>query len=175
MAERAPPWTPAPNWSSAAWSGEGFSARRVSGLTQILVSGRLDLALAELAPGAVEAGLWSVVSGDPYVVRLARDRALIVWASPTVVLAGWRDEGWAASPTSDATVVFDMEGPRLEDIVAEATSALIGPPSASASLFFVGAPAILYRTAALTARLHVEAALAPYVWQWLRQFSAIRN
>ena len=44
MAERTLPWSPVPDWTAATKNGVGFSARVLPGLTQILVSGRLDAA-----------------------------------------------------------------------------------------------------------------------------------
>jgi sarcosine oxidase gamma subunit len=167
MAEREQFWSAPPEWETAEITRAGFSARPVLGLGQVLVSGRLDAAREALAPGTPEAGLWSLVEGDRYFVRIARDRALLVTSQPLAIQSGWRAEGFAASPADDAWSVFELEGESLRDVVAEAVSADLDRGSPSAAVPFAGVTALLYRTAENRARLHLERAFAAFVWQWL--------
>lgn len=165
MHDRGKFWTPSPG-EAAILAGNGFEARCVCGLGQTLVSGNLPHALAMLAPGAPETGLWAIASADSYSVRLSRDRALVVTPAPLDVAPGWRD-GYVATPCDDAYAVVDLSGSDLRSIVAEAASADLEGGSRSAALLFAGVPVMLYRIAQDTARLHVERPLLAYLWQWL--------
>ena len=106
---------------------------------------------------------------NPCVVRIARDRALIVSAGQLAVEPGWRSDGWAATPADDVYAVLEIEGAGLPALVSEATSADLDAGSPSASVMFAGIPCLLYRTGQTTARLHVERPLATYVWHWLER------
>jgi hypothetical protein len=167
MTEAATPWTPIPEWSAAALERPGWSVRVVSGLGQTMVSGDIERATSVLAPHSRECGLWGLVEGDPYRVRLGRLHLLVVSAVPRRVPVGWREEGWAASPADDAFTVFELEGPALHRLVSEATSADLEAQSPSAAMHFAGVTGFLYRIAPERARLHVEAPFAAYLWRWL--------
>lgn len=166
MGDRGKFWTPAPDRAGAELRGDGWSARRVPGLGQTLVSGDLRAATAALAPGAPEVGLWGIAAAMPCRVRIARDRALLVTPAPPDVAAGWRD-GFVASACDDAYAIIDISGPALPEIVAEATSADLEGGSRSVAVLFAGVTVLLYRVAADTARIHVEAPLAAYLRAWL--------
>ncbi|MBS3651099.1 hypothetical protein KEU06_21025 [Pseudaminobacter sp. 19-2017] len=167
MAEREQFWSAPPEWETAEITRAGFSARPVLGLGQVLVSGQFDAARETLAPGAPEAGLWSVIEGDRYLVRIARDRALLVTSQPLAIQSGWHAQGFATSPADDGWSVFELGGEGLRDVIAEAVSADLDRGSPSAAVQFAGTTALLYRTAENRARLHLERAVAAYVWQWL--------
>jgi hypothetical protein len=167
MAEPAAPWSPVPEWTTAVLERDGWSARVLPGLGQTMVSGDLERATSELAPQSAECGLWGLVEGVPYRIRLARRNLLLVSAAPLGVAAGWRREGWAASPADDAFTVFELEGAALRRLVSEATSADIDGQSPSAAVHFAGVTGFVYRMAAARARVHVEAPFAAYVWRWL--------
>ena len=167
MHDRGRFWSPAPDFSQApAGGGDGWSARRRPGLGQTLLSGDLNSAIAALSPGAAEVGLWAVADAPAYAVRAARDRALLVTPAPLDLEPGWRD-GYVATPCDDAYAVIELSGPAIVDIIAEATAVDLGGGSRSAALLFAGVPALLYRSDPDTARLHVEAPLAAYIWTWL--------
>lgn len=51
-------WTPTPDWSSARIERNGWSARAVPAMRQVLVSGAIEDAAALLAPDAPQVGLW---------------------------------------------------------------------------------------------------------------------
>lgn len=159
-------WTPPPDWRDAAIVRASWSARPAHGLGQMLLSGDLGAARAALAPAAAEAGLWQVAGGDA-LVRIARDRALLVTARPLDAPAGWSPGGWAASPADDAWAVFELAGESARAVCAQATSADLEAGSPSAALLFAGVACLLYRIAPDIARLHVESGFAPYLWRWL--------
>ncbi len=165
--DAATKWTPWPEWREARLERNGWTAYAISGLGQTLVSGRLAAARTELASGATEVGLWQLAEGGELMVRIARDRALIVTEGSPGVLPGWRAEGYAASPADDAWVVLEISGSGLRELVAEAVTADLDAGSRSAAIPFAGATCLLYRTRNDRARLHVETGLAPYVWRWL--------
>lgn len=164
--DSAAKWPAFPDWTVAVVERDGWRARPVRGLSQVLVSGDFGTALARHAPGATEVGLWSVAAGDPVAARIARDRVLLVGREPLEVPPGWNG-GWAASPAGDAWFVVDIEGPSMAEIVREATAADLDASSPSAAILFAGVRSILYRRAERHARLHVEAPYGPYLWRWL--------
>lgn len=160
-------WSPFGDWRDARLSRPGWSASAAGRLGQTLVTGDIARAVQALAPTAGEAGLWQIHPGLPVLVRVGRDRALLVTAEPLGLASGWNRQGWAVSPQEDAFRVFEIAGTDLEDVVAEATAADLVAGSPSAAILFAGVRCLLYRTGPRAARLHVEAALAPYLWRWL--------
>ena len=168
MRDPAAIWTPPPDWATARLVRGDWQARAVPGLHQTLVSGALDRAAADLAPGVPEIGLWGIAGGCPYLVRIARDRALLVTEPPAGAPDGWHPQGWAASELSGGWLVMDLSGPAAAEIVRESTAADLDAGSPSAAVRFAGIVGVLvYRTAPGTVRLHVERGLAPYLWRWL--------
>lgn len=166
MHDRGQFWNPQPDWGTARIERDGYSVRGIPGLGQTLVSGNLDAALADLMPGAPEIGLWSVVEAESFAVRIGRDRALLVSPAPLDIAPGWRN-GYVATPCDDACAILEVSGTALREIVAEGTSVDIEAGSRSAAVLFAGVTVFLYRTGPETARLHVEAPLAAYLWAWL--------
>lgn len=166
MADREAFWTPPPDWADAVIERDGWSARRVPRIGQTLVSGDIAAALSRLAPDAVVAGLWTPVRAEKYAVRIARDRAVLVTPDPIEIGPGWQ-HGFAVSAAGDLYAVFELGGRRLNEVVAEATSADLGSGSPSAATLFAGLWALLYRTDEGAARLHVEAPYAAALWTWL--------
>ena len=164
--DAAAKWTPVPDWNRAAIVRSSWAARPVFGLHQLLLSGDLEGAHAALAPEAAMLGLWEIGEGDA-MVRIARDRALLVTALPVDFQPGWNPGGRAASPACDAWAVFELSGESARAVCAQATSADLDAGSRSASLLFAGTACLLYRTAPEIARIHVERGFAPYIWRWL--------
>lgn len=164
--DAATKWTPVPDWRNATIARSSWSARPVQGLGQTLLSGDLDAARAALAPAAAEAGLWQVVDGDA-LVRIGRDRALLVTGRPVAAAPGWNPGGWAASAADAAWDVFELSGDNARAVCTQATSADLETGSPSAALLFAGVTGLLYRTGTDVARLHVERGFAPYIWRWL--------
>jgi hypothetical protein len=172
MRDRGVFWTPSPDWSTARIERKGWSAEPVFGLGQTLVSGDVEAALDELAPGGAEVGLWEITDTDRVLVRIARDRALLVTPRPVDLAPGWRQAGYAVTPCDDAYAVLALKGSGTADLLATAAAADIEAGSRSASLLVAGVPALLYRVAPDVARIHVEAPLAAYVWTWLEETAA---
>jgi sarcosine oxidase gamma subunit len=165
MRDFATKWTAPPDWT--AWlTAPGLEITTVVGLEQALVSGDLAAALADLAGGAEASGAYAVATGDPYALRLARDRALIVSSRPIACRVGWHPRGYAATPMSAGYHVFELAGSGLPGLLARATTLDLASASPSATIVFAGVAAILYRREG-KARLHVERGLAPYLWRWL--------
>jgi sarcosine oxidase gamma subunit len=162
-------WTEVPDWATARLAAPGLEIRGVAGLEQLLVSGDLVAALRDLAEGAKPVGFHEVASGDPFAIRLARDRALIVSTREITASAGWREGGYAATPVSGGYHVFDVSGPGIADLLGRATTLDPGAASPSATVGFAGIAAVVYRHESEDRlRVHVERGLAPYLWQWLR-------
>ena len=168
LSDRSKFWAASPDWAIARIDRASWQAKALLGLGQTLISGRIAGAIEALAPGAPEVGLWGLVEANPYVVRIARDRALIVSTEPQAVAPGWRD-GWAATPADDVYAVLEIGGEGLSALVSEATAAALDGGSPSAAVMFAGIPGLLYRTAGTTARLHVERPHATYIWHWLER------
>ncbi len=173
VAAKAPPfdrgkrWAPLPDWRSAGLVRDGWTAKRVPGLGQTLVSGRLSEAAAALCTGATEVGLFGIAGGSPRLVRIARDRALIVRDAPTGGAPATNGPGFVATRADDIFAVFELGGPGLRGLLAEMVTADLESGSRSAAVLACGVPILLYRTAPDRARLHVEAAHAAYLWRWL--------
>lgn len=166
MHDRGQFWSPAPDWTTARIEGDGYSVRRVLDFGQTLVSGDLGAAFAELMRGLPEIGLWSVAQAEPFAVRIGRDRALLVSPGPLAAAPGWRN-GYVATPCDDAYAILEISGVSLREIVAEGTAVNIEAGSRSVAVLFAGVTVFLYRIGPETARLHVEAPLAAYLWAWL--------
>lgn len=166
MRDRGLFWRPVPDWSTAETRGDRWSARRIHGLGQTMVSGDVEAALDELAHGAAEVGLWGLTDTDRVLVRIGSDKALLVTPSSLEIGPTLR-EGFVATVADDGWAVFELVGEGIAGLVAQATAADIEAGSRSAALPFAGVPALLYRTAPEIARLHVEASLATTLWTWL--------
>jgi len=158
-----------PDWATARLTALGLEIDSVGGLEQILVSGDLAAALRDIAGGAKPVGFYAIASGDPYAVRLARDRALVVSTREIAAGAGWQEPGYAATPVSGFYHVFDFSGPGIPTLLGRATTLDPGAASPSAAVGFAGINAVVYRHESQDRlRVHVERGLAPYLWQWLR-------
>jgi hypothetical protein len=167
MTDRARRWAPLPDWDTARLQGTGWSARRIEGLGQTLVSGHLSAALAELAPGIPLIGLWAMAERDECAVRIARDRCLLVQSAPLKGTPVRHGAGFVATRADDVFAVFEVEGEGLAGLAAELTSADPAAHSPAAATLVCGIFGLLYRTGRNRARIHVEAAHAAYVWRWL--------
>jgi len=165
--DRGKRWAPIPDWGSVGLVRDGWTAKRVLGAGQVLVSGRLADAIASLAPGAVEVGLFGVAAGAPRLVRIARDRALIVRDVPAGESPAVAGPAFVATRADDVFAVFELGGPGLRALLAEMVTADLDSRSPSAAVMACGVPVLLWRTAPERARIHVEAAHAAYLWRWL--------
>lgn len=104
----------------------------------------------------------------PCLVRIARDRIMIVSDLPVAVEEGWNDGGWAATDVGDAYRVLELTGPAAPEIVREGSAADLDAGSLSAAVRFAAIVGVLlWRGPGGTVRLHVERGLAPHLWRWL--------
>jgi len=167
LADNAAPWSDCPDWDTAVIEREQWRAMPVPGLRQLTLNGDVRAARAALAPDAGEVGLWGQAATQSYMVRLARDRALLVSSQKVEADGAWQAAGWVASDSDDAFLVFDVSGPAAAELVCEGTSADLACDSPSASVLFAGVTVALYRSDAGTVRIHVANDMGPYLWRWL--------
>jgi len=160
-------WTPVPDWSVAAIIRAGWSAKPVPGLSMALVAGDIAAASATLAPGLPEVGLWTIANGSDCVIRIARDKALIVTSTTPGFETGWNAAGFSVSDASSAYGVIEIAGSALTEVTAEATAADIDAGSNSASVLFTGIPCLVIRKASEVAWVFLETGHMTYLWRWL--------
>ena len=160
-------WTPAPDWTAAEIIRADWSAKPILGLSMALVAGNIAAAISALAPNMSELGLWQVASASDHVIRIARDKALIVTSAPIPFETGWNAAGFSVTDASSAYGVIEIFGQALSDIIAEATAADIHAGSRSASLLFAGIACLVVRTTSDIARVYIEAGHMTYLWRWL--------
>lgn len=160
-------WTEIPDWSRAIIEADGVSLRTAGGLDQHLVSGDLAGFGRDSGLDPQGAGALGLVSGAAYTVRLGRDRLLAVGPLPDAVRPGWNAQGFAVTEVSAAWHVFELDGPGAMALVARATTLDPRVPGPCAALGFAGVQAVLYRHGEARLRLHLDRALAPYLWSWL--------
>jgi hypothetical protein len=134
-----------------------------------LVSGDLQAALAELAPGAPLLGLGADEPDAPAALQLARDRALVISAAPLELSAGWH-AGYAVSPADDLHVLVRLEGARAEEVCRSGIAAPLDGGSPCAAVLFAGRPVIATRHADAI-RLRVERPDAAWLWSLLGRLS----
>lgn len=169
MLDRGAFWAPVPDWTSAVLQGDGWSARVVPDLHRLLVSGNLQAAITSLAPKAPSIGLWQIAEEETQALRIGRDRMLITSVEPLAAVFGWNAQGYAVSLADDAYRTIEIHGPKLRDLVAEMTFVDLEGGSPSAATLVCGQQALLHRTSADCARLHIEAPLATFIWHWLER------
>lgn len=160
-------WSLYPDWTRTVIERDGWKARPMLGLHQLIINGDVSAACSALAPEAKEVGLWGMADGETYAVRLARDRALLVSQQPIKADGTWQTPGWIASSSDDATLVIELSGPTVREVVSEGISVDLRSGSPSASVLFAGVTVALYRSGGDRARVHVAADLATYLWRWL--------
>jgi sarcosine oxidase gamma subunit len=161
-------WPSVPDWNSAVFNGNDIKVRTITSLSQYLISGALDAFATAHGLNGTGSGALSLVSGDPYALRLARDRMLFAGEKTGLLQSGWDEQGFAITEISASLHVFEIEGEGIDELLAEAL--LIDPRNAgpSANVQFAGQMAVLYRyDSANRLRLHVERGLATYIWNWL--------
>lgn len=170
MRNLAEKWPAAPDWTTAVLNKDGVTVRTLDGLNQLLVSG--DLTAWSQASGLAGEGVGAgaIAGGGNYMVRIARDRILVVGERPCPIAAGWHEAGFAVSVMDAGLHVFEIEGPKLDSLIARGTALDPGQASRSAAILFAGVNVLFYRFGNPDrARLHVDRGLAPYLWEWLEQ------
>lgn len=166
MGDLAQKWTAAPDWHQAVVELSGLAVRSRAGLHQYLVSGNLDAWSSASGLPARGAGAFGITGGDRYAVQVARDRVLVVSATPLDIGNGWHEQGFGVTEISAGLHVFEGEGPGLPELIARATPVDPYRASASAAMLFGGVNAIVYRYDA-GLRIHVDRSLATYLWSWI--------
>ena len=155
-------WTPAPDWTTVKIVRADWSAKSVLGLSMALVAGNIAvLAIFGIyAPTWPRIGAWQVsVNASDHVIRIARDKALIVTSSPLPFETGWNAAGFSVTDASGAYGVIEIAGPALAEIIAEASAVDIDARTRSAALLFAGIACLAARTAPDVARVYMEAGL----------------
>ena len=154
-----------------------LAARRRSGLGQTLISGDLDAAIAELAPGAPMLGLYALASEGAHALRIGRTSALLVTPAPPIgrseerpsldgpCIEGWRD-GWCATSVDDAWAAVEVSGQDATQALMQATSSDLASGSPSAAVIFFGLRGLLVKTPA-GFRVHVESPWLEALLTWL--------
>jgi hypothetical protein len=142
-----------------------LTARRLSGLGQTLISGDLDAAIADLAPGAPMLGLYALAPEGAHGLRIGRTSALLVTPAPLAVFDGWRD-GWCATSVDDAWAAVEISGEDASQALMQATSADLASGSPSAAVIYFGLRGLLVRTPS-GFRVHVESPWLETLLTWL--------
>lgn len=161
-------WTPVPDWSAATISRDHWQARPVLGLDIVMLAGDMGAALAAHAGGEAGLGLLAIAErSDDYVIRIARDRALMVSSQPIEIGYGWHAAGYSVTPADSAYGIIEISGAALDEIIAEGTASDPASKSPSAATLFAGIPTLVIRTAPDVLRLHMEIGHMAYLWRWL--------
>jgi hypothetical protein len=77
-------WPPARGGAELLIDRQRLTARRLGGLGQTLISGDLDAAIAELAPGAPMLGLYALAPESAHALRIGRASALLITPGPLI-------------------------------------------------------------------------------------------
>jgi hypothetical protein len=158
-------WPPARGRAELLIDRQRLNARRLGGLGQTLISGNLDAAIAEIAPGAPMLDLFGFAPENAHALRIGRASALLVTPAPLSVVDGWRD-GWCATSVDDAWAVVDVSGADAPRALMQATSADLAAGSPSAAVFVFGLHGLLARTPS-GFRVHVGAPWLETLLAWL--------
>jgi hypothetical protein len=142
-----------------------LTVRRLGGLGQTLISGDLDAAVADLAPGAPMLGLCALALNGAHALRIGRQNALLVTPAPLTPQEGWRDS-WCATSVDDGWAAIEISGDDAPRALMEATSADLASGSPSAAVLVFGLRGLLARTAS-GFRVHFEAAWLETLLVWL--------
>jgi hypothetical protein len=158
-------WPPARGGGGLLIDRPRLTARRLGGLGQTLISGDLDAAIAEIAPGAPMLGLFGFAPESAHVLRIGRASALLVTPPPLAVADGWR-EGWCATSVDEGWAAVEVSGEDARKAVMQATSADLASGSPSAAVLVFGLRGLLARTPS-GFRVHVETPWLETLLAWL--------
>jgi hypothetical protein len=142
-----------------------LTARSLGGLGQTLISGNLDAAITEIAPGAPMLGLFGFAPESAHALRIGRASALLVTPTPISVVDGWRDR-WCATSVDDAWAAVEISGADAPQALMQATSADLASGSPSATVLVFGLPGLLAKTPS-GFRVHVQAPWLETLLAWL--------
>ena len=118
-------WPPARGGAELLIDRQRLNARRLGGLGQTLISGDLDAAITEIAPGSPMLGLFGFAPESAHALRIGRMSALLVTPAPLVAADGWRD-GWCATSVDDGWAAVEVSGEDAAQALMQATSADLG-------------------------------------------------
>lgn len=174
MLDLGPRWSPPPDWGKARIARAGLDLRPLAGLRQVMLSGDLAAGLAALCPGARPKGPHDPDPADPYAIRIAADRALLVTAGPLDAVppghSAWHEAGFALTDLSAAMIACAVGGPEAPALLARGTGVDLtaAPPATGggAAILLAGARVLAYRHGE-GLRLHVARSIAPHLWRWL--------
>lgn len=170
MRDLAKKWSPAPDWRTATIEAPGLAIRSLSGFSQRLVSGDLTAWYELSGMDGATVGAFAIAQGDRYALRVARDRILAVSATSFGIAPGWHPRGFAVTAFDAGLHIFEIEGSAMPSLFARATALDPEGATASAALLFAGAGALCCRHGQDDRlRVHIDRALAPYLWKWLEQ------
>ena len=158
-------WPPARGGAGLLIDRQRLNARRIGGLGQTLISGNLDAAIAEIAPGAPMLGLYALAPEGAHALRIGRTSALLVTPAPLAAADGWRD-GWCATSVDDGWAAVEVSGADAAQALMQATSANLASGSPSAAVLVFGLRGLLARTAS-GFRVHVESSWLETLLAWL--------
>jgi hypothetical protein len=158
-------WPAARGGAELLINRQRLKARRLCGLGQTLISGDLDTAIADLAPGAPMLGLYALPPSNAHALRIGRTSALLVTPTPAVVVDAWRD-GWCATIVDDGWAAIEISGADAAQALMQATSADLGSGSPSAAVLVFGLRGLLAKTPS-GFRVHVEAPWLETLLAWL--------
>jgi hypothetical protein len=158
-------WPPARGGAELLIDRQRLTARRLGGLGQTLISGDLDAAIAEIAPGAPMLGLFGFAPESAHALRIGRTSALLVTSTPISVAEGWR-EGWCATSVDEGWAAVEVSGEDASKAVMQTTSADLASGSLSAAAMIFGMRGLLARMPS-GFRVHVEAPWLETLLTWL--------
>jgi hypothetical protein len=158
-------WPPARGGAELLIDRQRLTTRRLGGLGQTLISGNLDAAIADLAPGAPMLGLYALAPESAHALRIGRARALLVTPTPISVAEGWR-EGWCATSVDDGWAAVEISGADAAQALMQATSADLASGSPSAAAMIFGMRGLLARMPS-GFRVHVETPWLETLLAWL--------
>jgi hypothetical protein len=158
-------WPPARGDAELLIDRQGLTARRLGGLGQTLISGDLDAAIADLAPGAPTLGLYALAPESAHALRIGRASALLVTPTPISVAEGWR-EGWCATGVDEGWAAVEISGADATHALMQATSADLASGSPSAAVLVFGMRGLLARMPS-GFRVHVESPWLETLLSWL--------
>jgi hypothetical protein len=142
-----------------------LTVRRLGGLGQTLISGDLDAAVADLAPGAPMLGLYALALNGAHALRIGRQNALLVTPAPLTPQEGWRD-GWCATSVDDGWAAIEISGDDAPRALMQATSADLASGSPSTAAMIFGLRGLLAQTPS-GFRVHVETPWLETLLTWL--------
>ena len=99
-----------------------------------LVSGSLGTAIEALCPGAPVLTLAESPASGDYMIRIARDHAVLVSRAAPARAPGWQAEGFAFSVADDKFAALSLRGPGAEAVLSHALGFALPKGSASCAL-----------------------------------------